>query len=111
MQFVVSDISQKLRIGVSIGSASVRSQLKGRKRINVAKERNALLNIIRGLGYWATGERILGIGLLIALPFLHWPLVVGNWALYLTYPFMLVLIGHLILTAIFLIDAYYRTPD
>ncbi|MHA1965998.1 MAG: hypothetical protein ACW97G_15595 [Candidatus Thorarchaeota archaeon] len=76
----------------------------------MTKKRNALLNIIWGLGYWAMGERVLGIGLLIALPFLHWPLIVGNWALYLTYPFMLVPVGHFILTAIFVIDAYYRTP-
>lgn len=72
------------------------------------KTRNALLNIIWGLGYIARGETHLGIGLLIALPFLHWPLLIGNWALYLTYPFIVALIGHLILTIVFMIDAYTR---
>ena len=72
------------------------------------KTRNAILNIIWGLGYVARGERNLGIGLLIALPFLHWPLLIGNWTLYLTYPFMFVIIGHLILTTVFVIDAYTR---
>ncbi len=57
------------------------------------------------------GEKVLGIGLLIALPFLHWSLLIGNWTLYLTYPFMIVLIGHLILTTVFVVDAYSRTPD
>ncbi|MFW9839208.1 MAG: hypothetical protein ACFFE7_16960 [Candidatus Thorarchaeota archaeon] len=77
----------------------------------MTKARNALLNIIWGLGYLAMGEKILGIGLLVSLPFLHWPLLVGNWALYLTYPFSLVLIGHLILTAMFMADAYRRTNN
>ncbi|MHA1933704.1 MAG: hypothetical protein ACW97A_00360 [Candidatus Thorarchaeota archaeon] len=75
------------------------------------KERNALLNIIWGLGYLAMGEKVLGFGLLIALPFLHWPLLIGNWGLYLTYPFMIVFIGHIILTVVFVIDAYYRTLE
>ncbi|MFW9801219.1 MAG: hypothetical protein ACFFFC_01085 [Candidatus Thorarchaeota archaeon] len=77
----------------------------------MAKKRNALLNIIWGLGYVGMGEKVLGIGLLISLPFLHWPLLLGNWALYLTYPFILVPIGHLILTTVFVVDAYYRTPS
>ncbi|MFQ5832546.1 MAG: hypothetical protein ACE5H4_07580 [Candidatus Thorarchaeota archaeon] len=77
----------------------------------MTKTRNGLLNLIWGLGYLAMGERVLGVGLLIALPFLHWPLLVGNWALYLTYPFIMALIGHFILSFVFAIDAYSRTPD
>ncbi|MFQ5831857.1 MAG: hypothetical protein ACE5H4_04065 [Candidatus Thorarchaeota archaeon] len=75
------------------------------------KTRNALLNIIWGLGYLAMGDKVLGVGLLIALPFLHWPLLTGNWALYLTYPFILVPIGHIILTGVFIADVYIRTPN
>ncbi|MFW9814195.1 MAG: hypothetical protein ACFFF9_17155 [Candidatus Thorarchaeota archaeon] len=77
----------------------------------MTKIRNALLNIIWGLGYIVLGERVLGIGLLISLPFLHWPLLVGNLSLYFTYPFALVLVGHLILTVVFVADAYSRTID
>ncbi|MHA2208042.1 MAG: hypothetical protein ACXABV_02630 [Candidatus Thorarchaeota archaeon] len=76
----------------------------------MTKKRNALPNIIWGLGYLGIGEKGFGIGILIALPFLHWPLLLGNWALYLPYPFILVPIGHLILTTVFVLDAYYRTP-
>lgn len=75
----------------------------------MSKVRNALLNIIWGLGYVATGERILGIGLLISLPFLHWPWFTGQWTMYLTYPFVLVIMGHAILTIVFMVDAYYGT--
>jgi hypothetical protein len=75
------------------------------------KIRNALLNIIWGAGYLAMGNKALGIGLLLALPFIHWPLPSGNWALYLTYPFILVLIGHIILTTTFVVDAYIRTSN
>lgn len=73
--------------------------------------RNALLNLIWGLGYVAMGEKILGIGLLISLPFLHWPLIAGQWTMYLTYPFVLVNVGHVILTVVFVGDAYYRSID
>ncbi|MFW9871393.1 MAG: hypothetical protein ACFFEL_17330 [Candidatus Thorarchaeota archaeon] len=77
----------------------------------MTKTRNALLNFIWGLGYLAMDQKILGIGLLISLPFLHWPLLVGNLALYFTYPFVLVLIGHIILTAEFVADAYSKTSE
>jgi hypothetical protein len=86
------------------------STVSGKKLVMI-KERNALLNIIWGLGYLAMGERVLGLGLLIALPFLHWPLLTGNWALYFTNPFTMVLIGHIILTMVFVVDAYYRTTE
>jgi len=75
------------------------------------KIRNALLNIIWGAGYIAMGNKVLGIGLLAVFPFLHWPLIIGNWAIYLTYPYILVLIGHIILTTTFVVDAYTRTSD
>ncbi|MHA2025851.1 MAG: hypothetical protein ACW98U_08105 [Candidatus Thorarchaeota archaeon] len=75
------------------------------------KVRNALLNLLWGAGYIAIGNKILGIGLLVALPFLHWPLLLGNWSIYLTYPFNLVFIGHIILTTTFVVDAYARTPN
>jgi hypothetical protein len=75
------------------------------------KIRNALLNIIWGAGYIAMGNKVLGIGLLVALPLLHWPLLIGNWSIYLSYPFILVLIGHIILTTTFVVDAYRRTQD
>ncbi|MHA1965468.1 MAG: hypothetical protein ACXACG_03330 [Candidatus Thorarchaeota archaeon] len=75
------------------------------------KIRNALLNILWGAGYFALGNKVLGIGLLVTLPFLHWPVLIGNWALYLTYPFNLVPIGHIILTITFVVDAYTRTPN
>ncbi|MHA2177995.1 MAG: hypothetical protein ACXAAK_06555 [Candidatus Thorarchaeota archaeon] len=75
------------------------------------KIRNALLNIIWGAGYFAMGNKALGIGLLVALPFLHWPLLIGNWSIYLTYPFILVPIGHIILTTTFVVDAYTRTSN
>jgi hypothetical protein len=79
--------------------------------IIMKKIRNALLNIIWGAGYIAMGNKVLGIGLLAVLPFLHWPLIIGNWAIYLTYPYILVLIGHIILTTTFVVDAYTRTSD
>jgi hypothetical protein len=69
-----------------------------------------MLNIIWGLGYLRMGEKVLGIGLLISIPFLHWPLLSGNWTIYLTYPFLLVLVGHIILTVTFVFDAYIRIP-
>ncbi|MHA2263466.1 MAG: hypothetical protein ACXAEN_13815 [Candidatus Thorarchaeota archaeon] len=50
----------------------------------MSKIRNGLLNIIWDLGYLAMGEKVLGLGLLISLPFLHWPLLLGSWAAYLT---------------------------
>ncbi len=75
------------------------------------KVRNALLNVIWGLGYLAMGEKALGVGLLIALPLFHWPLITGNWQLYLTYPFSLVIVGHLVLTTAFVLDAYIRTDN
>jgi hypothetical protein len=77
----------------------------------MSKIRNALLNLIWGLGYIAMGNRILGIGLLVALPFLHWPLLVWGLTFYLTYPGILVFIGHFILTATLIADAYMRTQD
>ena len=79
--------------------------------IIMKKIRNALLNIIWGAGYIAMGNKVLGIGLLVVLPFLHWPLLIGNWVIYLTYPYILVLIGHIILTTTFVADAYTRTSN
>jgi hypothetical protein len=76
----------------------------------LSKIRNAVLNIIWGLGYIRMGEKALGVGLIVSLPFLHWPLFFGNWVIYMTYPFILVLIGHIILTFTFMLDAYTRTP-
>jgi len=75
------------------------------------KLRNALLNIIWGLGYLVMGKKILGIGLLIALPFLHIPLLVLGFTPYLTYPLVLAFIGHLILTGFFIADAYVNTEN
>lgn len=73
------------------------------------KLRNALLNIIWGLGYLVMGKKILGIGLLIALPFLHFPIFILGVESYLTYPLILVFVGHLILTGFFIADAYVNT--
>ena len=75
------------------------------------KLRNSLLNTIWGLGYLVMGKKILGIGLLIALPFLHVPILVLGFVAYLTYPLILVLIGHLILTGFFIADAYVNTKN
>ena len=75
------------------------------------KLRNALLNLIWGLGYLFMGKKILGIGLLIALPFLHIPILVLGFIPYLTYPLVLVFVGHLILTGFFMVDAYMSTEN
>ena len=73
------------------------------------KRRNALLNIIWGLGYIFMDNKILGIGLLVSLPFLHIPIFTLGFIPYLTYPLILVIFGHIILTVFFVIDAYVRT--
>lgn len=75
------------------------------------KLRNALLNIIWGLGYLLMGKKLLGIGLLIALPLLHIPVLVLGFSAYLVFPLVLVLIGHLILTGFFIADAYINTEN
>lgn len=77
--------------------------------IIMEKIRNALLNLFWGAGYVAMGNKVLGIGLLVSLPFLHWPLLFGYWSVYLTYPFNLVILGHTILATTFVADAYLRT--
>ncbi|MDF1540222.1 MAG: hypothetical protein P1Q69_15110, partial [Candidatus Thorarchaeota archaeon] len=62
------------------------------------KIQNTPLNLFWDAGFLAMSEKVLGIGLLISLPFLHWPLLFGYWTVYLTYPFNLVFVGHIILT-------------
>ncbi|MFX1593448.1 MAG: hypothetical protein ACFFCL_12225 [Promethearchaeota archaeon] len=51
------------------------------------------------------------IGLLIALPFLHFPIFVLGITPYLTYPLILVFIGHLILAGFFIADAYVNAKN
>jgi hypothetical protein len=73
------------------------------------KRRNALLNIVWGLGYFLMDNKILGIGLLVSLPFLHIPIFIIGFIQYLTYPLILVIFGHILLTVFFVIDAFIRT--